>query len=168
MNNKSNLEIAIFKDIPKEDTLETLYSLNQENTPDVGSLSSIDELNNLIELSALNFFLLDDEKIVGFIICFKEGSAYHSLNYKFFSDSEDKFLYIDRVVIKKEYRRMGAGTLLYNHLSKVANLENLPICCEVNTKPINQISLNFHSKNKYIEVGERDFDDHSVVYLKKK
>jgi predicted GNAT superfamily acetyltransferase len=63
---------------------------------------------------------------------------------------------------------MGAGTLLYNHLSKVANLENLPICCEVNTKPINQISLNFHSKNKYIEVGERDFDDHSVVYLKKK
>ena len=73
MNNKSNLEIAIFKDIPKEDILETLYSLNQENTPEVGSLSSIDELKNLIELSALNFFVLDDEKIVGFIICFKEG-----------------------------------------------------------------------------------------------
>ena len=107
MNSQSNLEIAIFKDIPKEDTLEILYSLNQANTPEVGSLCSIDELKNLIELSALNFFLLDDEKIVGFIICFKEGSAYHSLNYKFFSDSENKFLYIDRVVIKKEYRRMG-------------------------------------------------------------
>ena len=167
MNNKSNLEIAIFKDIPKEDILETLYSLNQANTPEVGSLSSIDELKNLIELSALNFFLLDDEKIVGFIICFKEGSAYHSLNYKFFSNSEDKFFYIDRVVIKKEYRRVGAGTLLYDHISKVANLEDLPICCEVNTKPLNQISLDFHSKNKFVGVGECDFDDHSVIYLKK-
>ena len=116
----------------------------------------------------MNFFLLDDEKIVGFIICFKEVSTYHSLNYKFFSDSEDKFLYIDRVVIKKEYRRMGAVTLLYNHLRKVANLENLPICCEVNTRPINQISLNFHSNNTYIEVEERHYDAHSVVYLKKK
>ncbi len=63
---------------------------------------------------------------------------------------------------------MGAGTSLYEHLSKVANLENLPICCEVNTSPINQISLNFHSKNKYIKVGQGYFDDHSVAYLKRK
>ena len=164
----SNLELALFSDVPEQDTLETLYNLNQENTPEVGSLSSVNEFRSLIQLSALNFFVLNEEEIIGFIICFREGSKYPSLNYKFFSDCENKFLYIDRVVIKKEYRRMGAGTLLYNHLSKVAKLENLPICCEVNTKPINQISLNFHSKNKYIEVGERDFDDHSVVYLKKK
>jgi predicted GNAT superfamily acetyltransferase len=161
----SNLELALFSDVPEQDTLETLYDLNQENTPEVGSLSSVNELRSLIQLSALNFFVLNEEEIIGFIICFREGSKYHSPNYKFFSDCENKFLYIDRVVIKKEYRRMGAGTLLYNHLSKVANL---PICCEVNTNPINQISLNFHSKNKYIKVGQGYFDDHSVAYLKRK
>ena len=139
----SNLELALFSDVPELDALETLYNLNQENTPEVGSLSSVNELRSLIQLSALNFFVLNEEEIIGFIICFREGSKYHSPNYKFFSDCEDKFLYIDRVVIKKEYRRMGAGTSLYEHLSKVANLENLPICCEVNTSPINQISLNF-------------------------
>ena len=164
----SNLELVLFSDVPEQDALETLYNLNQENTPEVGSLSSVNELRDLLQLSALNFFVLNEEEIIGFIICFREGSEYHSPNYKFFSDCEDKFLYIDRVVIKKEYRRMGAGTRLYEHLSKVANFENLPICCEVNTKPINQISLNFHSKNKYIKVGKGYFDDHSVAYLKRK
>ncbi len=129
----SNLELALFSDVPELDALETLYNLNQENTPEVGSLSSVNELRSLIQLSALNFFVLNEEEIIGFIICFREGSEYHSPNYKFFSDCEDKFLYIDRVVIKKEYRRMGAGTSLYEHLSKVANLEKLPLCCEVNT-----------------------------------
>ena len=164
----SNLELVLFSDVPEQDALETLYNLNQENTPEVGSLSSVNELRDLLQLSALNFFVLNEEEIIGFIICFREGSEYHSPNYKFFSDCEDKFLYIDRVVIKKEYRRMGAGTRLFEHLSKVANFENLPICCEVNTKPINQISLNFHSKNKYIKVGKGYFDDHSVAYLKRK
>ena len=131
-------------------------------------MPSLSALKNLIKLSALKFYVLNEEEIIGFMMCFREGSEYHSPNYKFFSDCEDKFLYIDRVAIKKEYRRMGAGTLLYEHLSKVVNLENLPICCEVNTNPINQISLNFHSKNKYIKVGERFFHDHSVAYLKKK
>ncbi len=167
MNSKPNLDLSLFTEIPNKEALDILYSLNQENRPEVGNLESIHELTKLIEMSAINFFVLEDEEIIGFVICFREASNYHSLNYKFFSDSEDKFLYIDRVVIKKEYRRMGAGTLLYNHLSKVAKLEDLPICCEVNTKPRNQTSLNFHSKNKYVEVEERHFDDHTVVYLKK-
>jgi len=114
----SNLELALFSDVPELDALETLYNLNQENTPEVGSLSSVNELRSLIQLSALNFFVLNEEEIIGFIICFREGSEYHSPNYKFFSDCEDKFLYIDRVVIKKEYRRMGTGTSLYEHLRK--------------------------------------------------
>ena len=167
MNPKPNLDLSLFIEVPDKEVLDILYSLNQENRPEVGDLKSVNELTKLIEMSAINFFVLEDEEIIGFVICFREASNYHSLNYKFFSDSEDKFLYIDRVVIKKEYRRAGAGTLLYAHLSKVANLEDLPICCEVNTKPLNQISLDFHSKNKFVEVGECDFDDHSVIYLKK-
>ena len=59
----SNLELALFSDVPEQDTLETLYNLNQENTPEVGSLSSVNELRSLIQLSALNFFVLNEEEI---------------------------------------------------------------------------------------------------------
>ena len=167
MNTQTNIEIAAFIEEPDKETLEVLYSLNQENTPEVGSLSSTESLKNLIQLSAINFFVLHEEEIIGFIICLREGSDYHSLNYKFFSNSEHKFLYIDRVVIKDSFRRKGAGTFLYNHLSSIAYKENLPLCCEVNTIPKNIASLNFHAKNGFIETGSHKFKDHSVIYLKK-
>ena len=41
----------------------------------------------------------------------------------------------------------------------------LPICCEVNSIPVNQISLDFHAKNGFLEVAERNLEDHSVKYL---
>ena len=168
MDSSSNIDLSLFTDVPEKEALETLHALNQENTPEVGSLSTIDELSKLIDMSALNFYVLDDEEIIGFVVCFREGSGYKSLNYKFFNDNESKFLYIDRVVIKEGHRRKGAGTILYSHLHTLANQQGMPLCCEVNTIPRNSVSLDFHEKNGFIEVGECHFDDHSVAYLKKK
>ncbi|NCU88155.1 MAG: GNAT family N-acetyltransferase, partial [Proteobacteria bacterium] len=88
-------------------------------------------------------------------------------NYKYFNQNKEKFLYIDRVVIKSHYRRMGLGTRAYKYLDEAAAKDSLPICCEVNSIPLNQISLNFHAKNGFIEVGEKNFGDHSVKYLEK-
>ena len=42
------------------------------------------------------------------------------------------------------------------------------ICCEVNIKPINTISLNFHSRFNFLKVGEKDFLSHKVRYLARK
>ena len=167
MNSKSNIDLSLFIDVPNEEALNTLLSLNQDNTPEVGSLSSIKELEHLIEMSALNFYVLEEEEIIGFVVCFRENASYKSLNYKFFNTTEDKFLYIDRVVIRQGHRRKGAGSTLYAHLQSLADLEHIPVCCEVNTIPKNEVSLNFHYKNGFIEVGEHQFDDHSVVYLKR-
>ena len=167
MNLQLSTEITTFIDTPDQKTLEILYFLNQENTPEVGSLPSEESLRNLIRLSALNFYVLSDKNIIGFAICFRENSEYQSLNYQFFSDCEEKFLYIDRVVIKEGFRREGAGTKLYNLLSMYAKKEGMPLCCEVNTFPKNEISLNSHAKNGFSRVGSRNFDDHSVDYLKK-
>lgn len=168
MYSSSNIDLSLFTCVPEKEVLETLYSLNQENTPEVGYLSEIDELSKLIEMSALNFYVLEDEEIIGFVVCFREGSSYKSLNYKFFNDNKNKFLYIDRVVIKDGHRRKGAGTILYSHLHTLADQQGMPVCCEVNTIPRNSISLDFHKKNGFIEVGENHFHDHSVVYLNKK
>ena len=167
MSQQSNIDLAIFNDVTEQGEIEMLFNLNQENVPEVGSLPSISALKNLIKLSALNFYVLYEEEIIGFVICFREGSKYHSSNYKFFCDSEKKFLYIDRVIIKNGFRRKGAGTILYNHLSSIADKLVVPLCCEVNTVPKNEISMNFHVKNGFFEVGSHNYDNHSVAYLKK-
>ena len=167
MNQRGKLKInKLTKDLSSA-LLENLYSLNQENTPEVGSLNNSECFRKLIELSSISLLIEYKDQVIGFIICFRENSVYSSENYKFFNGNKEKFIYIDRVVIKSGFRRMGFGTQIYKHIDKVASKNFLPICCEVNSMPRNEISLNFHIKNGYTEVGEKDFIDHSVKYFKK-
>ena len=84
--------------------LNAIFDLNQLNTPEVGSLESLDYLKKLIGLSAYNLLMLSDEEIIGFIICMREGSTYGSENYKFFTQRLKKFLYVDRVVVDERHK----------------------------------------------------------------
>ena len=152
-------------DSNNEVQLQSIYDLNQANTPEVGSLESMQHLKQLIEFSAYNLLVLKEDEIVGFIICMREGSDYGSENYKFFSKKLKKFLYVDRVAIDKKYRREGLGKAIYDDIFIQAKKESLPIALEVNTQPINQPSLNFHEKLGFDEVGAKDFSDHSVAYF---
>jgi predicted GNAT superfamily acetyltransferase len=148
-----------------EAQLQSIYDLNQANTPEVGSLKSINHLKKLIELSAYNLLVLDDDEIVGFIICMREGSVYRSENYKFFVQKLKKFLYVDRVAIGEQYRRAGLGQAIYENIFIHAAKNDLPIALEVNTQPVNQPSLNFHEKMGFDKVGAKNFEDHSVAYF---
>ena len=161
-----NKILGIKQPISKE-LLEDIYRLNQENTPEVGSLPSAQSLQELIKISSNTFYFSKNDKLIGFIICFRENSVYGSENYRFFNKNKKKFIYIDRVVVKDGYRRMGFGTKFYKYLDKVASEQLLPICCEVNSIPRNEISMNFHINNGFKEVGKRDFQDHSVKYFEK-
>tara|TARA_B100000902_G_C27254443_1_gene887085 strand:+ start:917 stop:1417 length:501 start_codon:yes stop_codon:yes gene_type:complete len=148
-----------------EAQLQSIYNLNQANTPEVGSLESIQHLKQLIELSAYNLLVLKEGEVVGFIICMREGSAYGSENYKFFSQRLKKFLYVDRVAIDEQHRRAGLGQAIYEDIFSQASNDSLPIALEVNTQPVNQPSLTFHEKMGFDQIGTKDFDDHSVAYF---
>ena len=150
-----------------ETQLQSIYDLNQANTPEVGSLESMQHLKQLIDFSAYNLLVLKKDEIVGFIICMRENSAYGSENYKFFTKRLKKFLYVDRVAIDEQHRRAGLGQAIYEDIFSQASNENLPVALEVNTQPVNQPSLNFHEKMGFDQVGTRDFDDHSVAYFTK-
>ena len=147
--------------------LNAIFDLNQLNTPEVGSLESLEYLKKLIGLSAYNLLVLKCEEIVGFIICMREGSTYGSENYKFFTQRLKKFLYVDRVVVDERHRRSGLGKAIYQDIFAYVNDKNLPIALEVNTEPVNQPSLKFHEKMGFEKVGSKDFDDHSVAYFLK-
>ena len=161
----SQYKLHTFFDTLNDVQLQSIYNLNQANTPEVGSLESMTHLKKLIELSAYNLLVLDDDEIVGFIICIREDSAYRSENYKFFTQRLKKFLYVDRVAIDERHRRAGLGKAIYYNVFAQARNDNLPIALEVNTQPMNQPSLNFHEKMGFDQVGSRDFEDHSVAYF---
>ena len=163
-----NIEIRSLSDFNDISLLKKLYDLNQANVPEVGSVENFNDFINLLELSDDILLSYADKKMTGFVVCFYEKSNYSSLNYKYFLKNYIDFLYIDRIAISKNYRGIGMGSALYKKLIEKYKKTKSVICCEVNIEPINTISLNFHSRFNFYEVGEKDFLSHKVRYLVRK
>ena len=66
MSTSHDIELSIFTEVPDNIALNILYSLNQDNTPEVGELESLNNLSELINMSALNFYVLEGNIIIGF------------------------------------------------------------------------------------------------------
>jgi predicted GNAT superfamily acetyltransferase len=159
-----NLELL---HLPLENSaLRAMWLINQANIPEVGDIPTIEEFNTLTTMSSHVIVVNEGEEIAGFIILMREKENYHSLNYKFFTANYNEFLYVDRVAIKDGFRRQGLGKMIYHEVFRLAAEINTDVCCEVNTLPRNDASLAFHAEFGFQEVGVKDYDDHSVVYLK--
>ena len=153
--------------LPIETTaLNAMWLINQANIPEVGDIPTIEEFNSLTAMSSHVIVVNEGEETAGFIILMREKEEYHSLNYKFFTANYDEFLYVDRVAIKNGFRRQGLGKMIYDEVFRLAAEIKTEVCCEVNTLPSNDASLAFHAEFGFHEVGVKDYDDHSVVYLK--
>lgn len=146
--------------------LDEIWNINQENIPEVGDVPNLDRLKKLIDWSS-HLIVVRDNDISGFIILMREGQNYDSLNYKFFNSQSFPFLYVDRIAIKDGHRRKGLGRMIYEKTIDIAKDLDVSTCCEVNTIPRNDPSLAFHDTFGFLEVGTKDYDDHSVVYLTK-
>ena len=146
--------------------LEEIWNINQENIPEVGDVPNLDRLKKLIDWSS-HLIVVRDNDISGFIILMREGQNYDSLNYKFFNSQSFPFVYVDRIAIKDGHRRKGLGRMIYEKTIDIAKDLDVSTCCEVNTIPRNDPSLAFHDTFGFREVGTKDYDDHSVVYLTK-
>ena len=154
-------------DLPIETTaLNAMWLINQANIPEVGDIPTIEEFEALTAMSSHVIVVNEGKETAGFIILMREKEEYHSLNYKFFTANYDQFLYVDRVAIKDGFRRQGLGKMIYDEVFRLAAEIKTDVCCEVNTLPRNDASLAFHAEFGFQEVGVKDYDDHSVVYLK--
>lgn len=74
-------------------------------------------------------------------------------------------MYIDRIALSKRYRHQKIGTKLYD--SVIINSKNKLLTCEVNIKPTNPMSLNFHRKLGFTSIEERKLSNDKSVILKK-
>ena len=161
------MDLISLKKPLKEDQVNGMHSLNQENIPEVGDVSDLVDFQLLIDFSEHILCFKNKGAVIGFVLCMREGQSYQSENYKYLTSRFSNFLYIDRIAIKKEYRRRGLGEKIYLELVSIAEKLGLDILCEVNTRPRNDASLLFHEKMGFEEIGTNDFEKNSVMYLRK-
>jgi predicted GNAT superfamily acetyltransferase len=98
-----------------------------------------------------------DGAVAAFLLAFREGAAYDSVNYLWFAARYPQFLYIDRVVVDVAFQSRRLGTLLYEDLFAFARATGAPrVTCEYDIRPPNPVSARFHGKFGFREVGRQD------------
>jgi uncharacterized protein len=144
-----------------------VLALNEAN---VVALAPMDEAR-LLELDRMadRFDVVDvDGELGGFVVTFGPGSAYDSENYRWFAERHGRsFYYLDRIVLADRHRRRGLGSFVYDEVEHVARPYGR-LALEVNLVPRNDVSLAFHDRRGYVEVGRIGDEQHLVSLMEKK
>ena len=146
--------------------LDFILSLNQKSIPAVSS-SSIEQLTYFLKISTYFRSIKVRDQIAGFLICLMPGENYSSENYIWVNKSQHSFIYVDRIVIKEEFRNRGIGSFFYDHLAKRFSKKIKNITCEVNIRPMNTQSMNFHLKYGFSEINRKNTEngEKRVAYM---
>jgi len=132
--------------------ISSLVILNDAAVPAVNRLSPGDFSKLLIQ-AKYSLIVSLAHNLIGFLIALPPKMFYQSSNYQWFDSNFHSFLYIDRIVIERSYQRKGLGHILYKRLIDLNAKEYPRLCCEVNIKPKNEKSLNFHKGYGFRKVG---------------
>lgn len=101
--------------------------------------------------------------VVGFCLVLRKSAPYESLNFKWFRDRYDDFVYLDRVAVAATHRNRGIGGLLYDEVERLTDQSLFAL--EVNLRPRNDGSLRFHARRGFVEVGRQETDYDALVSL---
>ena len=152
---------------PSENEIKEMHTINQENIPEVGDLSELEDFRSRVNWSENIFVYKYEDVIKAIVLCMREEQDYKSPNYEYISDRFNKFLYVDRIAVQEQFRRKGIAEKIYSTVIDKGRENNLDILCEVNTRPSNEPSMAFHKKMGFEEIGTNDFEKNSVVYLRR-
>jgi predicted GNAT superfamily acetyltransferase len=162
-------EPFLIRDIEADD-VEWLLALNNASTPHVNALSRSD-LDALLDNAAYARLGMAGGDRAGALIAFWPGLDYDSVHYRWFSETFQSFLYVDRVVIAERAKGLGLGRAIYDDLESFAADHAAPmIALEVNRHPPNPRSMAFHERLGFTSVGElaHEDSDKRVVLMTKK
>lgn len=161
--------------MPKEELPETLrvrpadrndwravLALNNAAVPHVNALA--DEQFAWLATNADYFRVVEYYGVIaGFVMAIRNGTEYWSANYAWFGERYGEFIYLDRVVVAPDARRIGLGRVLYADLYRFSHGRWPRITLEVNVRPPNPVSIAFHEKFGFKRVGARAYDDNEVA-----
>lgn len=144
--------------------LDDLLRLNNENARET-SLLAREKLDNMIATACV---AIASEPGIAFLLAFAQDDSFDGGHFRWFRERLDRFLYVDRIVVGRGYRRLGLGRLLYQDLFRRAQLlGHSHIACEINVRPPNPTSDVFHASFGFAEIGTATIDDgaKTVRYL---
>lgn len=136
--------------------LDRILTINEANVPDVGSVDA-DRMAFLLDASPIALAVELGDTIVGFCLVLPSNSPYDSVNFRWFTERYDDFMYLDRVAFDARAQGRGLGTLLYAEVDRaMTELGATRLALEVNVDPPNDQSLAFHARRGFVEVGQQD------------
>jgi predicted GNAT superfamily acetyltransferase len=120
-------------------------------SPDVDDIAAMLALNNdfAVETSLLNtasrFCVRLSGQVDAFCIALDQDAQYENINFDWFRRRNQRFVYIDRVVVAAQARGKGIARKMYSELKLASqNAGHSVLCCEVNVDPPNLASDRFH------------------------
>jgi len=137
--------------------LDLVLALNNENVPALSELAAHD-VPRLVDISDAALVAEVNGQFAGFCWVLGPGRDYASLNYAWFSERYSEFVYLDRIAVSSAFRRLGIGSRFYNELVQQFRADRPVLLCEVNVRPRNDVSLEFHERIGFREVGQQDTD----------
>ena len=141
-----------------------IWEINEQGLPGTGKVSE-QEIVDLLESSSLSIGLFDNNSLLGFVICLPPKTAYGSLNYLWFNERYDDFLYVDRIAVSTANRNQKIGSKLYQAVIDTASKLGVPIAAEVNLRPPNPDSVRFHQRHGFTEIGQFEHGQKAVIMM---
>jgi len=136
-----------------EGDFDSILALNQEAVHFTSPMD-LARLAHLDTQSAYHRVIELDGEVVAFLLALREGADYPNLNYEWFSERLDSFLYVDRIVIASMQQGKRLGQALYDDLFAYARQQGIgQIACEFDVEPPNPVSQKFHARYGFNEVG---------------
>ena len=146
------------------DDVDAAWQINEQGLPGTGRVSH-EEMADLFSLSELAIGMFEGDVLRGFVLCLLPRTRYGSLNYAWFNERYDTFLYVDRIAVDQDHRDSGIGTLLYRRVIEHAAQQALPVTAEVSLKPTNPGSIRFHLRRGYTEFGNYEHGEKAVTMM---
>lgn len=140
------------RDIVPADIPE-IVAINNATVPAMNE-QQVETMQWLVDHATYARVAFDDQGVLAFLLGLERGTPYKSLNYRWFSDRYESFLYVDRIAVAERGRRMGVGSALYDDMAAFARGRWNCILAEINLDPPNPESIEFHARHGFESVGE--------------
>ena len=142
----------------------SIWEINEQGLPGTGKVSE-QEILDLLNYSSFSIGLFDSNSLLGFVICLPPKTAYGSLNYLWFNERYDDFLYVDRIAVSTANRNQKIGSKLYQAVIDAASKLGVPVTAEVNLRPPNPDSVRFHQRHGFTEIGQFEHGQKAVIMM---
>lgn len=148
---------VIIREVAAAD-LDAVLTLNQSEVPHVGGVD-LDKMRWYAANASYFRVAAAGDALAAYLVGFRPGTAYTSPNYLWFCDRYDDFAYVDRVAVAEFARRTGIATQLYEDFARAMPPSVGVMTCEVNVRPPNESSMDFHTRIGFRQVGSLASED---------